>query len=378
MNSLEGLEVVVSFSLQVALLTLTTLVVERSCCNSRLKSRLWTTCFVSLLALFAAALLFPHAKWFQPWQTFEPSELMQVATAESKLGIVLLSGWIIGSGLAFLSWFANTVRLEQMIRHAEPLTKADSQWVGRATQDLCLSVNGRPVNFFYCDEHSGPFCYQLHQPMIFLPRDVLQRLSSSGQLDGVNHIIRHEMAHLSTHHPMQLFLQSTLECLLWFHPMVRVGGRRAALVREFVCDDIASGQGSQTLSYIRTLLEITTSVSRQQPGTLGINRTTSELVHRTKRLAQNHASLSQPWSQMKSHRYTALAPATIVATMLALTQCWLPLNPLTSTKSKWSPWPTWTAACLHEIGVNAPDFEPFDDRSNLYELWSQSATVHEE
>ncbi len=362
--------------------------IERSCRNSQLKSKLWTTCFVSILALFATALLFPHAKWFQPWQTFAPNELMQVATAESKLGIGLLSVWMIGSSIAFSNWIICVLRLERMIRHAEPLTNADSQWVRQATQDLCLSVNGRTVSFFYSDDHSGPFCYQLHYPMIFMPRDVLRGLRPSSQLasgqfasehfDCVNHIVRHEMAHLSTHHPMQLFLQSTLECLLWFHPLVRISGRRAALVREFVCDDIASGHGSQTLSYIRTLLEITKLVHLQRPGTLAITRTTSELVHRTKRLAQNHASLSQPRSKATSHRYATLAPATLIAAMLVLTQCWLPLNPLTSNKSKWSHWPTWTAACLHEIGVNAPDFEPFDDRSNLYELWSQESTTHDD
>lgn len=127
MNSLEWLEVLVSFSLQVALLTLVTMAIERSCHNSQLKSKLWTTCFVSILALFATAMLFPLAKWFQPWQTFAPNELMQVATAESKLGIGLLSVWMIGSSIAFSNWIISTLRLERMIRHAEPLADLDSR-----------------------------------------------------------------------------------------------------------------------------------------------------------------------------------------------------------------------------------------------------------
>jgi hypothetical protein len=46
----------------------------------------------------------------------------------------------------------------------------------------------------------------------------------------------------------------------------------------------------------------------------------------------------------------------------------VPLDPLSSSRSVWSPWPSWTAEMLHCFGYTLRDYEPFDARVQLYEL----------
>jgi hypothetical protein len=49
-------------------------------------------------------------------------------------------------------------------------------------------------------------------------------------------------------------------------------------------------------------------------------------------------------------------------------QLWLPTNPLDSSQSLHSPWPTWSAATLHTLNVSVADYQPFDEQTQIHEL----------
>ena len=63
------------------------------------------------------------------------------------------------------------------------------------------------------DEAEGPFCCQLHQPVIVLPRFLLE-----GSRDHLRHVLIHEVEHLATNHPLQLFITQLAQVVCWFHP----------------------------------------------------------------------------------------------------------------------------------------------------------------
>jgi hypothetical protein len=60
----------------------------------------------------------------------------------------------------------------------------------------------------------------------------------------------------------------------------------------------------------------------------------------------------------------------------AVALLWIPLDPLSSPRSCWSPWPAWTAKSLHCLGVSARDYEVFDRRVQLYEIARAEHTSH--
>ena len=71
---------------------------------------------------------------------------------------------------------------------------------------------------------------------------------------------------------------------------------------------------------------------------------------------------------LRRQTYLSLTPAAIaIAAMLLI---WIPLDVAASTRSAWSPWPTWSARALQAVGLSARDYEidghrlwPHDHRS---------------
>jgi hypothetical protein len=53
---------------------------------------------------------------------------------------------------------------------------------------------------------------------------------------------------------------------------------------------------------------------------------------------------------------------------IAVSQVWLPTDPMASSRSAYSPWPTWTAEVFHLFGYKLRDYEQFDRRAQPYEL----------
>jgi len=215
-------------------------------------------------------------------------------------------------------------------------------------------VNGRAVDYRISPENFGPFCYQFHRPIIGLPDSLFQ-----GQGNTLQHVVQHELTHLRTNHPLQLFLQRIVQTLLWFHPLVWISSRRAGLVREFVCDDVSTRQSGSTPAYLRALVAVIEERAAPPSSTLAIGRSGVELTTRARRLAnQLDAGPSQ-----RSWGYVVA----LMVGALICSQLWLPTNPLASARSRWSPWPTWSAATLFVFDLPVRDFEHFDHRPEFHE-----------
>ncbi|MEQ9066869.1 MAG: M56 family metallopeptidase, partial [Gimesia chilikensis] len=107
------------------------------------------------------------------------------------------------------------------------------------------------VRFLTTTRLSSPFCSQLHYPYIIIPEYLLDF-----EPQKFNFIIRHELEHLQTGHPLQLFLQRLVEVIFWFHPMVWWASQQSALCREFACDEAAIQTPQEIAPYLRTLLTI--------------------------------------------------------------------------------------------------------------------------
>jgi beta-lactamase regulating signal transducer with metallopeptidase domain len=180
-------------------------------------------------------------------------------------------------------------------------------------------------------------------------------------------VLRHELAHLSTQHPLQLFLQRLCTFLFWYHPLVWWAGHKAALGREFLCDEMAAGHSAEQLSgYLRTLLSLVERHAKLSHSVLGFRRHRGTLALRTAYLVRCCEQRPTP----RSDRHV-LAAITCVFGVCALiiSQFWVSFNVLASQEAGWSPWPTWSAEVLHDFGIHARDFEEFKRSRELYRIF---------
>ena len=355
MSSLHWFQIIVSLAVHATAITLVACAVERRCRSSHVKARVWTCYYVSLLGLLAAGLLLPRAHWVNPWQRLGDQQLIRVVGLEQSAATMLLAAWATGLGVLAIQWGLQFVRLQRFLGACRVATSQEMQIIRAAASAELLKSAGRAVEFRVCPEELGPFCYQLHRPAVYLPPSLL-----AGNRSELQHVLEHELTHLQTQHPLQLFMQRIVQTSLWFVPAIWSAGRRASLAREFVCDDAAVGRGASPANYLRTLLRYATAPGQTAGTPLAIARSSSELRVRAERLATREPNVDGPLA--------AWAPSLILLASLAASQLWLPTNPLASPKSNYSPWPVWSAATLHAFDVSARDFDEFDSRLHWYEL----------
>jgi beta-lactamase regulating signal transducer with metallopeptidase domain len=237
-----------------------------------------------------------------------------------------------------------------------------------ATANAQVTEQDLPI-ILISDESDGPYCQQLHRPTIVLPRFLL-----AGEKEDLGNVLLHEMEHLKTNHPLQLFLQQLAQVLCWFHPTVWNAAWHASLAREFTCDDAAAAQGSNCAAYLRTLLHIAERCERNNHASaIGFSRTPSEIVLRAQRLVKLANGAENGDQRGLFGRKTATVVLLVIGCILS--QLWLPSDPLASRRSIYSPWPTWTAEVLHCFGYNCRDYEQFDGRVQIHELQHRDADV---
>ena len=320
MSSLERFQFILSFIMQALLLTGVAVALERRCANAVVKTRIWTCYYLSVIAVLLAGLTLPRMQWTNPWQRLAARELLSVIRLEQLLGELLLATWLVGTCIMLARWMINFHQLQRFMRSCKVIGSGHrTRLLARISKELTCPL-GREVQIRVGPESLGPSCYQFHRPIIFLPPSLL-----SGDDSELRYVLQHELEHLRTQHPLQVFGQRLAEAVLWFLPAVYRAGRRAGLAREYVCDDAATSQGASTANYLRTLLRFAQTKPCCTAVMLGLTHSASDLRLRAQRLASPQSS--------NGGRLAALAPAALVAVAVAASQLWLPTHPLASTKT---------------------------------------------
>ena len=360
MTAAQWLEVLVSYSVQVLAVIAACKLIERSIPRTPDRCAIWNTCFFSILILGCAAALLPRLHLLQPWSRMEPHVLLSVSTAQAVIGRMLLAIWCIGASVSLIRWVTRGYHLRRTLRRCEPLSPTDSQRLLGPTQAEAAS-GSLPV-LLISDDADGPFCWQLHRPTVVLPRFLLE-----GSEDDLRNVLVHELEHLKTNHPFQLFMQHLVQTICWFHPAVWSAGSWASLAREFTCDEVAAAQGANSAAYLRTLLHIAERCEQKRNASaIAFGRTPSEIVLRARRLVDMANGTKQRIQRGRLGRKGASCMLVAFACLLFLV--WIPTDPLASSRSVWSPWPKWTAKTLHCFGINLRDYEKYDRRIQAYEI----------
>jgi len=343
MTPASFLETIVSLSLQSTVLIGVTGVLVHYGRNSQSAHRLWAVCHILLLLLFLMAFCFPHPRLFSSSLNENRSYLEAVQHVEAGMGQVLLIIWLTGVSISLCALVSGTIQTVKILNRAKPLEQkllADQE---------NLQVGTQPILLLCSEETHTPFCWQIHQPVIVLPRSILSLAAEERAM-----IIRHETEHLRAAHPLHLFLQRLVEAVFWFHPLVWWSSRQAVCSREFYCDNQSVHSSNEALVYLKSLLHFAEQQKRgwkTLSAGFAFKNSPSLIQQRAHRLTTCDWSSSQTLT-----RYRWDIPV-ILATALLSVLLWAPLNVSASHRSFWSPWPSWSSHVLHSIGIPARDYE---------------------
>ncbi len=109
----------------------------------------------------------------------------------------------------------------------------------------------------------GPFVTGVFRPVIVLPTEV-ESMSKVQQ----EQILLHELAHVARHDPLAQLGHQLAGILLWWNPLFWLVQRRANLVRESACDEIAMRYGTDPRGYADLLFRY--AAASRSPLRLGI------------------------------------------------------------------------------------------------------------
>jgi len=117
---------------------------------------------------------------------------------------------------------------------------------------------GRKIALRISDEVISPMAMGVWRAAVILPVSALMQLAPA-QLEAV---LAHELAHIRRWDYLYNLLQTTVECLLFFHPAVWWVSRCTRDLREACCDEVAARSCEDPVIYAEALLQLEEQRSR--------------------------------------------------------------------------------------------------------------------
>lgn len=217
------------------------------------------------------------AKQFAPSGETAASAYVSAVQDQGHWYGVLTLVWLIGCAILFGSWLRQrrllsaAVHAGRVVRHGrefETLQRVSS-WLGLR----------RKVTLVVSPEIGEPGVWRTLRPIVVLPEGISERLSDN-ELETV---MMHEMVHVERWDNFIGFVQRTLCCLFWFHPLVWLLDRQLLAEREQSCDDTVIRLSGDSKVYVSGITKVCRhSMGWEQSGLS--SATGSDLKKRIKRI----------------------------------------------------------------------------------------------
>ncbi|MBL8816734.1 MAG: M56 family metallopeptidase [Planctomyces sp.] len=331
----------VSMTLQCTLLLSLVAWLSRRETNSVIRDHLWSSCYLLILVLWTIGFLFPHLRLLPDPDLLSLNK--PVAGVEVLERILQLIGivWVAGVALLSIGLVISLLQTSQIVRKSSPWNS------GIEDCEVCLREFG--VETRTTPLALVPFCWQFHRPIIVIPQCMLDYPESE-----LRAILRHELGHLVSRHPFQLFLQRLAEILFWYLPYMWKCSEMAAMQRELVADAWAVRNKEDAGALLQGLLRLSEQPmgkTPRMPSGLSFAGHGSLLQHRVDSLLRLVSA--RPAKSSRAGRSLIL----LCIAAIGLGIIWLPVNPYASHRSLVSPWPKVSASALKGMGISVRDFE---------------------
>jgi len=255
---------------------------------------------------------------------------------DDTVGMPAIVAWraVVVPGAA-LAWLAGVcvclLRVAREWRRASRLAQRGlsdaAESVHRLVADLRAQLPLRTVVSVHHSRLAGvPMVLGWLRPSILLPAHVTDGLSDR-QLRA---ILAHELAHVRRRDYLANVIQIAAESLLFHHPAARWVSRRVRTEREYCCDDVAVGVGSDPADYARALAELDDA---REDCRLAVAAASGTLLDRIQRIAGHPRRVLTPARGAAVLAVTAV----LAALMLVLTAVVPPGLPLdVKMRTRWN------------------------------------------
>ena len=221
--------------------------------------------------------------------------------------------WVLGGCLgagalrvALILW-----RLAQLRR-----LKTVARPAGDEIQELFQRVRAesgtrRAVDLRICSTERSPVLLGFAHPVILLPE-----VGGAATTEEVEHILRHELAHLARWDDWANLAQHLVQAAFFFHPAVYWISRRLSLEREIACDDCVLDQGSRPRTYALILANLAGRIRGVSPLLApGVSTSKSQLQERITMILNTRRNTSP---RLAKTRLGIITSAAVMAACLAL------------------------------------------------------------
>jgi beta-lactamase regulating signal transducer with metallopeptidase domain len=138
----------------------------------------------------------------------------------------------------------------------------------------------RRVSVYLSNEIISPLAMGVWRTAILLPASTMLQLSPQ-HLEAV---LAHELAHVRRWDYLGNLMQTSVECLLFFHPAVWWVSRRVRDVRELCCDEVAAQSCADPVIYVEALLQLESQRTKHLHLAMALQGRRGTLLKRAKQL----------------------------------------------------------------------------------------------
>lgn len=150
---------------------------------------------------------------------------------QSKLSWIVV-GWSFGAGLLALRMALGFAWVSRVSAHAGA---CDPGWQLRLDALAPMFGIDRSVRLRVAEDLDGPVAAGWWRPVVLVPSALLAHMPA----DLLEALLAHELAHIKRHDYLVNLMQSAIEALLFYHPVVWWLSRRIRIEREQIADDLA-------------------------------------------------------------------------------------------------------------------------------------------
>jgi len=142
--------------------------------------------------------------------------------------------WSIGAGLLALRMALGMTWVGRIGRSRSGAS--DPHWQARLDRLAAAFGMPRPIRLRLVPNFDSPVAAGWWRPMVLVPTALIARMPA----DLLEALLAHELAHIKRHDYLINLIQSAIEALLFYHPVVWWLSRQIRLEREQIADDLAT------------------------------------------------------------------------------------------------------------------------------------------
>jgi len=235
--------------------------------------------------------------------SFDSAQSIQItSTLEQYLPMITLI-WVIGAVLYAIRLSGGFVQLYRFKKIG--VSDVPNEWQDRFNALLKKSNITKCVKLLQSTKVDVPLVFGYFKPVVLIPIGMISGFST----DQVEAILLHELAHIKRHDFLFNTIQSIIEVIFYYHPVIWWLSAQIRKEREHCCDDQILSIGVDKIVYARALSNVRITSFTQNKLTMGLAKNKNDLLNRINRIIEGN-------DHSKTNFYSRGIPLLLLITVL--------------------------------------------------------------